>query len=85
MNGASLPLTQWMSSLWRECRYFIAAILITVTFITTEGCKKYEEGPAFSLFSKKMRLCSTTWVVDKVEKNGTDYTSDWLSQSPDYS
>lgn len=38
------------------------------------GCKKYEEGPSFTLLSKKSRLAGD-WKIESVTVNGTDYTS----------
>ena len=37
------------------------------------SCGKYEEGPGFSLISKKNRV-TNTWVLSKVEVNGQDET-----------
>lgn len=37
------------------------------------SCGKYEEGPGFSLISKKNRV-TNTWLLSKVEVNGQDET-----------
>ena len=37
------------------------------------SCGKYEEGPGFSLISKKNRV-TNTWVLSKIEVNGQDET-----------
>jgi hypothetical protein len=42
--------------------------------IAIGGCKKYPDGPAFSLHSRKERVANT-WTVDNYKVNGTDYTS----------
>ena len=43
----------------------LGLILLTAVFITPfQGCGKYEEGPSFSLKTKKGRLCQS-WSVDK--------------------
>ncbi len=46
---------------------FIASVLLT-------GCKKYEEGPAFSIRSKTERVANT-WKLVSYTIDGTDYTS----------
>ncbi len=40
------------------------------------SCKKYEEGPALSLRTKKARMANN-WKVDKFLVNGVDKTSDY--------
>lgn len=52
-----------------------AVIAFTVLF---SACKKYEDGPAFSLLTKKSRI-SGDWTVDKYEYNGQDQTSTFLA------
>jgi len=49
-------------------------ILSGLVFFGFQGCKKYEDGPAFSLRTRTERV-SNTWVVDNYKINGTDYTS----------
>src|SRR4051812_28988231 len=51
--------------------FFIVAIIFSVAFVS---CKKYPEGPAFSLRSKKARL-SNTWKIEQYKFNGVDSTS----------
>jgi hypothetical protein len=46
--------------------------LFVVGFIFT-SCYKYEEGPRFSLLSRKARLCNE-WVLETYLDNGTDKT-----------
>lgn len=52
------------------------AVLILALFgslILFEGCKKYPEGPAISLRSKKERVANT-WKIDAVMSGGVDST-----------
>jgi len=44
------------------------------------ACGKYEEGPSFSLASKKARVAGE-WVVDKVIVDGTEQTLDDVTKS----
>lgn len=46
--------------------------------IAFTGCKKYEEGPTFSLATKKGRIVNT-WKIEKVIVNGLDVTSSYSS------
>jgi hypothetical protein len=46
--------------------------LFVVGFLFT-SCYKYEEGPRFSLLSRKARLCNE-WVLQTYLDNGTDKT-----------
>lgn len=47
--------------------------LIVVSSLTT-GCGKYEEGPEFSLRSKKERIANT-WRIESASDGGNDVTS----------
>lgn len=58
----------------KSIRSITLAVLIAVATIGITGCKKYEEGPAFSLRSKKARVVGK-WKVEKAWDNGTDITS----------
>ena len=52
-------------------------VLLALAFIGSIGlssCSKYEDGPAFSLRSKKERIANT-WRVEKAMDNGSDVTS----------
>ncbi|HNW99614.1 MAG TPA: hypothetical protein PKK00_14505 [Bacteroidales bacterium] len=53
-------------------------ILIAITALA-EGCKKYEEGPCFSLRSAKKRMTGT-WKIDKFYINGIDSTIEYFSK-----
>ena len=47
------------------------------------SCGKYEDGPNFSLRSKKSRLVNT-WVIDKAYENGEDVTENMKQDNPNY-
>ncbi len=59
----------------------IKILLFSITIVIISifnGCKKYEEGPLFSLSSKKARVVNT-WKYAKVFNfnSGSDYTSQY--------
>ena len=47
----------------------ILVVAVIITAFVLGSCGKYEEGPAFSLKSKKARVVGT-WEVEKVLENG---------------
>ena len=52
-------------------------VLLTLALLGGIGlssCSKYEDGPDFSLRSKKERVANT-WRIDKAVNNGTDVTA----------
>ncbi len=53
-------------------------ILVLIAFmsvaVTMPSCNKYEDGPAFSLLTKKMRITGD-WSLENYNSNGTDITS----------
>lgn len=51
--------------------YFISAVIFSVTFFS---CKKYPDGPVFSLRSKTERL-SNSWKIQQYKFNGADSTN----------
>lgn len=51
-------------------KYLAILTLFLITAGTFMSCGKYEEGPAFSLLTKKSRL-SGTWEISEVRQNGT--------------
>lgn len=51
--------------------FFIITVIFSVAFVS---CKKYPEGPSFSLRTKKERLCNT-WKIEKYKFNGADSTA----------
>ena len=57
--------------------------LFAVAAIMT-SCSRYEEGPGFTLLSKKARF-SGEWSVSNVTLNGTDITSQFLPSGTTYS
>ena len=57
-------------------------ILCAFAFISTPiltSCKKYADGPAFSLRTKKARL-QGNWKIDSYTYNGEDKTSDMTTR-----
>ncbi len=52
--------------------YFFA---LSVVAVSISSCGKYEEGPKFTLLSKKARI-TNTWKFTKSENNGIDNTPD---------
>lgn len=50
----------------------LSGVVVMTVFVLT-ACSKYEDGPAFSLLTKKSRL-SGEWVVDQVLYNDQDAT-----------
>jgi len=51
--------------------YYLSAMLVFVLLFN--ACGKYEDGPAFSLLSKKARI-SGTWKIDKMFTNDVEQT-----------
>jgi len=49
-------------------------LTLAVVMPSMQSCKKYEEGPAFSLRTKKARFVNK-WKVDKYEINDEDATT----------
>lgn len=56
-------------------RSFAAAAVIVLLL---SSCSKFEDGPKFSLRTKKARL-TNDWVMDKVFINDVDKTSDYAA------
>jgi len=52
--------------------FSLSILFVTIPLI--QSCKKYPEGPAFSLRSKTERV-SNTWKVENYKINGSDFTS----------
>lgn len=48
-------------------------IILIVAVFALSSCGKYDDGPAFSLASKKSRVVNT-WVLDKLFINGAEQT-----------
>ena len=62
----------------KKLAIYVFALTLTATGISS--CGKYEEGPGFSLMSKKARV-TNTWKLTKVEVNGQDQTPSASSYS----
>jgi hypothetical protein len=61
----------------------LTMFLVIVAIVFT-GCKKYEEGPSFTLLSKKARMAND-WKITKVTRNGSDVTSSYSATVSSYS
>ncbi len=51
---------------------FILLAVFAIPFI--QSCKKYPDGPVFSIHSRTERVANT-WKVDNYKENGNDFTS----------
>lgn len=58
----------------RSIKYLVPVGALLLLVLT--GCKKYDEGPAISLKSKKARVANT-WIIDKAYSKGVDVTKDY--------
>lgn len=58
----------------------ISIFVAICVFISLSGCKKYEDGPGFSLSSKKSRI-SADWEFKKVIYSSIDVTSEYIGSS----
>ena len=64
--------------------HFKLSMLVSIAAVLSlVSCGKYEDGPEFSLRSKKSRLVNT-WVIEKALQNGVDFTADFRVDNPDY-
>ena len=52
----------------------VILLFCAVSAFLLVGCKKYEEGPMFSLASKKSRVVNT-WKIEKILENNVDVTA----------
>jgi hypothetical protein len=53
-------------------RLFTVCLSVCFTLLLM-GCRKYPDGPTFSFFTKKDRLCND-WILNYAKKNGNDIT-----------
>ncbi len=51
--------------------FFIIAVIFSLAFVS---CKKYPEGPSFTLQSKKARIANS-WMIEQYKYNGADSTA----------
>lgn len=58
----------------KRLKSLTAFIFAALFAITINSCKKYEEGPAFSLRTKTKRL-SREWIIQDYFRNGNNETS----------
>lgn len=68
------------SKIFHKC---ILLILLSVSITGLNSCKKYPDGPDFSLRTKKARLTGT-WELDKALVNNVDQTTLFLLYNPGY-
>lgn len=54
----------------------IIALAAFTSSITLPSCSKYQDGPKFTLLTKKARL-EGPWEIESVSSNGTDVTSSY--------
>ena len=52
----------------------VLIVLCALAIPTTQSCKKYEDGPVFSLRTRTARVANT-WKVENYKINGDDFTS----------
>jgi len=52
---------------------------LAITTFIFSGCKKFEDGPRFSLLTKKSRLTGK-WKIEKVLFNGADSTASYINK-----
>ncbi len=57
-------------------KFRILFLVVFIVSIVPVSCKKYSDGPALSLRSKKERIANT-WVIEKAIRNGNDVTNDY--------
>jgi len=62
---------------------FILFAVASMALATFSSCGKYEDGPGFSLSSKKARVANT-WVIEKCIVNGQDVTALFLLNLGDH-
>ena len=70
-----------MKSLKLIGRISIASLLLTVMLTS---CKKYDEGPAFSLKSKAERITNKWKVEQAILSDGQDLTNEWKDASLEF-
>jgi hypothetical protein len=58
----------------KSLKYISLAVIVAI--VGFSSCKKYEDGPAFSLKSKKARVANT-WEIDVAYRNGEVVTDDY--------
>ncbi len=56
----------------KTTKYLLLLITISLFFW---GCKKYEDGPFFTLVSAQSRLVNHQWALDQYLRNNVDETS----------
>jgi len=70
----------------KKLRYLLTAVLLTGLLFTAPSCGKYEDGPGFTLLTKKKRLIGDWDLVSTTDSDGTMYadnSSDFISYKKD--
>jgi hypothetical protein len=75
-RGSKTVLTQFEKTKHMKKIALLSVAALMIGGITLTSCKKYEEGPAISLLTKKMRVAGD-WEVESYWENGVDKTSDY--------
>jgi hypothetical protein len=57
-------------------KQLLLSFSILALVLSFSSCKKYEDGPAFSLRGKTARLANE-WKTESYSENGVDKTNDW--------
>ena len=63
--------------------FLLAILFIALTVPVVQSCKKYPDGPMFSLQSRKERVANT-WKIENYKKNGNDLTSSMSGYTETY-
>ncbi len=60
----------------KSLKFLVLVVWCCLFMGIMQSCKKYDEGPAISLRSKKARVVNV-WKFEKVTEDGTDVTNDY--------
>ncbi len=60
----------------KNLKFLVLIVWCCLFMVVTQSCKKYEEGPAISLRSKKARVVNV-WKAEKATEDGRDVTNDY--------
>lgn len=64
-------------------RHMKKLLFLIPVLVFVFSCKKYEDGPFVSIYSKTHRV-ENTWTVEAAYDNGTDITNDFKTWYPNY-
>jgi hypothetical protein len=60
-----------------KTNYLFPLTILFAVVLALSGCKKYDEGPGFTLRSVKNRLTNDDWKLQKLEIGGIDSTREY--------